>query len=92
MDRLAAKSKAYSSVRSAKSASGAIGVPMIGEFKNERGLFFDNEPSGPHGRSILCRFVWTNTAPTHRTSSSPLRRWRQNLGSQLDHGSNTGKR
>jgi hypothetical protein len=35
--------------------SGAMGVPTIG------GEFFDTEPSGPNGRSILCRFVWTNT-------------------------------
>ena len=45
----------------ATSKSGAMGVPTIGEFKNERGEFFDTEPSGPNGRSILCRFVWTNT-------------------------------
>jgi hypothetical protein len=38
-----------------------MGVPTIGEFKNGRGEFFDTEPSGPNGRSILCRFVWTNT-------------------------------
>jgi hypothetical protein len=45
----------------ATSKSGAMGVPTIGEFKNGRGEFFDKEPSGPNGRSILCRFVWTNT-------------------------------
>jgi hypothetical protein len=45
----------------ATSKSGAMGVPTVGEFKNGRGEFFDTEPSGPNGRSILCRFVWTNT-------------------------------
>jgi hypothetical protein len=45
----------------ATSKSGAMGPPTIGEFKNGRGEFFDTEPSGPNGRSILCRFVWTNT-------------------------------
>ena len=45
----------------ATSKSGAMGVPTIGEFKNGRGEFFDTEPSGPNGKSILCRFVWTNT-------------------------------
>jgi len=45
----------------ATSKSGAMGVPTIGEFKNGRGEFFDTEPSGPNGRAILCRFVWTNT-------------------------------
>jgi hypothetical protein len=45
----------------ATSKSGTMGPPTIGEFKNGRGEFFDTEPSGPNGRSILCRFVWTNT-------------------------------
>jgi hypothetical protein len=45
----------------ATSKSGAMGPPTIGEFKDGRGEFFDTEPSGPNGRSILCRFVWTNT-------------------------------
>jgi hypothetical protein len=45
----------------ATSKSAAMGVPTIGEFKNGRGEFFDTEPSGANGRSILCRFVWTNT-------------------------------
>jgi hypothetical protein len=43
------------------SKSGTLGAPTIGGFKNGRGEFFDTEPSGPNGRSILCRFVWTNT-------------------------------
>lgn len=45
----------------ATSKSGVMGVPTIGEFKNGRGEFYDTEPSGPNGKSILCRFVWTNT-------------------------------
>jgi hypothetical protein len=45
----------------ATSKSGVMGAPTIGEFKNGHGEFFDTEPSGPNGRSILCRFVWTNT-------------------------------
>jgi hypothetical protein len=47
----------------ANSKSGAIGQPTIGEFKNGRGEFFDTEPSGPEGRSILVRFVWSNITP-----------------------------
>ena len=43
----------------ATSKSGAMGPPTIGEFKNGRGEFFDTEPSGPNGRSILVRFVWS---------------------------------
>jgi hypothetical protein len=47
----------------ATSKSGAMGAPTIGEFKNGRGEFFDTEPSGPNGRSILCRFVWSEITP-----------------------------
>ncbi|HTC95580.1 MAG TPA: hypothetical protein VK699_19210 [Terriglobales bacterium] len=47
----------------ATSKSGAIGAPTIGEFKNGRGEFFDTEPSGPNGRSILVRFIWSEITP-----------------------------
>jgi hypothetical protein len=47
----------------ATSKSGAMGAPTIGKFKNGRGEFFDTEPSGPTGRSILCRFVWSEITP-----------------------------
>jgi|SRR5271167_833071 len=45
----------------ATSKSGSIGPPTIGEFKKGRGEFFDTEPSGPNGRAILVRFVWSDT-------------------------------
>ena len=45
------------------SKSGVMGQPTIGEFKNGRGEFFDTEPSGPNGRSILVRFVWSDITP-----------------------------
>ena len=35
--------------------------PMIGEFKNGVGEFYDQELSGPNGRAILVRFIWSNT-------------------------------
>jgi hypothetical protein len=47
----------------ATSKSGAIGVPTIGEFKNGRGEFYDTEPSGPNGKSILVRFIWSDITP-----------------------------
>jgi hypothetical protein len=47
----------------ATSKSGAMGPPTIGEFKNGRGEFFDTEPSGPNGRSVLVRFVWSDITP-----------------------------
>jgi hypothetical protein len=37
-----------------------LGQPMIGEFKNGRGEFFDQETW--KGRAILVRFVWSNTS------------------------------
>jgi hypothetical protein len=43
--------------------SGTLGAPTIGEFKNGRGEFYDTEPSGPNGRSVLVRFVWSNITP-----------------------------
>ena len=47
----------------ATSKSGSMGPPTIGEFKNGRGEFFDAEPSGPNGRAILVRFVWSAITP-----------------------------
>lgn len=51
----------------ATSKSGTIGVPTIGEFKDGRGEFYDTEPSGPNGRAVLVRFIWskTNTDSPH---------------------------
>jgi hypothetical protein len=45
------------------SKSGALGVPTIGEFKDGHGEFYDTEPSGPNGKSILVRFVWSDITP-----------------------------
>jgi hypothetical protein len=47
----------------ATSKSGAMGPPTIGEFRNGRGEFYDTEPSGPDGRSILVRFIWSEITP-----------------------------
>jgi hypothetical protein len=47
----------------ATSKDGAMGVPTIGEFKNGRGEFFDQEPSGPNGSVILVRFIWSEITP-----------------------------
>jgi hypothetical protein len=52
----------------ATSKSGTIGVPTVGQFfKDGQGEFYDTEPSGPNGRSILVRFIWskTNTDSPH---------------------------
>jgi hypothetical protein len=47
----------------ATSKSGVMGAPTIGEFKNGRGEFYDTEPSGPNGRSVLVRFIWSGITP-----------------------------
>lgn len=43
------------SLNFSNSASGSLGTPTIGEFKNGRGEFFDQETLGP--RTILVRFI-----------------------------------
>jgi hypothetical protein len=48
----------------ANSKNGTIDQPMIGEFKNGRGEFFDQEPW--KGRAVFVRFIWSNT-----TTKSP---------------------
>ena len=45
----------------ATSKSAVMGVPTIGKFKNGQGEFFDTEPAGPNGRTVLVRFIWSNT-------------------------------
>jgi hypothetical protein len=44
----------------ANSKDGLLGMPTIGEFKNGRGEFFDQELSGRNGRAIFVRYVWSN--------------------------------
>lgn len=47
----------------ANSKNGILGQPTVGEFKNGRGEFVDQEPSGVNGRQILVRFVWSEITP-----------------------------
>ena len=44
-----------------KSSDGTVSEPAIGEFKNGRGEFYDQEPY--HGRTILGRIVWSDITP-----------------------------
>jgi hypothetical protein len=46
------------SLNTANANSGNLGVPTIGEFKNGRGEFFDQESF--NGRTILVRNVWSD--------------------------------
>ena len=41
---------------------GTLGVPTVGEFKNGRGEFFNQETF--NGRTILVRYVWSDITPT----------------------------
>jgi hypothetical protein len=49
------------SINSANSKSGSLSQPTIGEFKNGRGEFFDQESF--NGRTILVRNVWSEITP-----------------------------
>ncbi len=49
------------SINSANGKGGVLSVPTVGEFKNGRGEFFDQELF--HGRVILVRNVWSDVTP-----------------------------
>src|SRR5258705_2144485 len=46
----------------ANSTAGTLDPPTVGEFKNGRGEFYDQEPF--NGRAILVRNVWSDITPT----------------------------
>ena len=49
--------------------SGTLSQPSVGEFKNGRGEFFDQEPL--NGRMILVRIIWSDITPdSHRFEQS----------------------
>jgi hypothetical protein len=50
------------SLNFSNSASGTLGTPSVGEFKDGRGEFFDQETLG--ARAILVRFVISGITPT----------------------------
>jgi hypothetical protein len=50
------------SLNFSNSAAGTLGVPSVGEFKNGRGEFIDQETLG--ARTILVRFVISRISPT----------------------------
>jgi hypothetical protein len=51
------------SINIASSAAGTMSPPAIGEFTNGHGEFFDTEPSGPNGRTILVRLGISDITP-----------------------------
>jgi len=50
------------SLNVANSADGVMNVPTIGEFKDGRGEFYDQETV--NGRAVLARTVWSDITPT----------------------------
>jgi hypothetical protein len=57
------------SINFAGSKDGSLSPAAVGEFKNGRGEFFDQEPF--NGRSILVRIVWSDITPdSHRFEQS----------------------
>jgi Neuraminidase (sialidase) len=53
----------------ANASDGKLNTPLVGEFKNGRGEFYDQEIF--NGRSILVRFVWSDiTADSHHVAQS----------------------
>jgi hypothetical protein len=50
------------SLNFANSSGGTVGPPTIGEFKNGRGEFYDQDTL--NGRSILVRFIISDITPT----------------------------
>jgi hypothetical protein len=70
----------------ANSKDGVLGQPSIGEFRNGRGEFLDQEPF--NGRAILVRIVWSGiTATSHRYeqafSDDGGKTWEPNLVATL---------
>jgi hypothetical protein len=45
----------------ANGKDGVLNLPTIGEFKNDRGEFFDQEPY--NGRYIFVRYIWSEITP-----------------------------
>lgn len=41
--------------------SGILYQPMLGEFKDERGVFYDHELH--EGKGIFCRYIWSDITP-----------------------------
>ena len=64
------------------SSGGTLGTPMIGEFKNGRGEFYDQETL--NGKTILIRFVISDVTPNSSRSEQAFsddggKTWEVNL-------------
>jgi len=75
------------SLNPAASSEGVMGPTLIGEFKDGRGEFYDQEPA-LHGRTVLVRQVWSDITPTthhfeQAFSSDGGRTWETNFMATL---------
>jgi hypothetical protein len=46
----------------ANASDNALAVPTVGQFKDGRGVFYDQEIW--HGKLIFCRYIWSNITPS----------------------------
>jgi len=74
------------SISFASSSDGALSQPAIGEFKNGRGEFYDQESF--NGRAILVRVVWSDITPNSHHfeqsfSEDGGRTWEPNFAATL---------
>jgi hypothetical protein len=74
------------SMNFADSTNGTLGTPTVGEFKDGRGEFYDQEPY--QGRIIFVRFVWSDITPdSHHVEQSFSedggKRWEPNFVATL---------
>ena len=69
---------------------GVLDPPQVGEFKDGVGEFFAMDTI--NNKTILIRFRWTNMNTTPHFRAIVLRRWRQNVGSELDHRPDSRRR
>jgi hypothetical protein len=72
----------------ANSKNGTLGVPLLGEFKNGRGEFHDQEDF--NGRPILVRVIWSDITPdSHHLEQSFSddggKTWEPNFTASLTH-------
>jgi len=74
---------------------GTVGVPAVGEFKNGRGEFYNQDTND--GKTILVRIVWSNITPTsHRFEQSFSddggKTWERNFVADLTKDDSVGQR
>jgi hypothetical protein len=58
--------------------------PVVGRFTGDGGQFYADEVIGE--KKIKVRFIWSDVTPLSSRWEQAFRRWRSDLGDQLDHG------